>query len=848
MASAKVVGIHGGSIDQIDRAKPYPSLLMKVRDDVKEQLAILLRKLFDSADDALFAMADKASSSSDQTMYFDAMRELRLQKKQIATGVVSAVLRSFNDLVGHHSQGDSYVGEEPRKESGLIRNDEFELNIAIEAMCSKVRDASGPHLDELLIRFESFASLGRVSQEQMPASPEILCESFVKASEILDLPIRARLVLLKLYEKYVLTEFIPVYADINQLMETHGIIPNIKDALMSQRPPKKGEGAPSNLVDELDDDLIPTLTVAISPSVESDNQIDTLTDLTSLLHSSQAKDDDFDPPLLNLSHYSRTDLLCALSVFQAEQFRDPAKRDTTKVIDYRGILNARLDKSQDVSSTFSQMDDDIINLVSMLFEFILDDPQVQSDMKALISRMQIPILKVALMDNTFFGKEGHPARKLLNKIASSAIGWSPVEDGKPDKLKDKIESVINAVLQDFDDSVDLFVDLLEDFSNFVDLEHRRGLLIERRIKDSEQGKAANELARKKVQGVMNAAMTGKTVPACLIEILRDGLSGAMVLHLLKGDEGEQDWHRDCQLVKDLIFTVSPDTQDEETYSTVMRLIPNVMTQLRASLKDVAFDEEKTKQLVKALEDEHFKTLGRLRGIEDVSVEEPVQSDVVESVASQPVDSFSEEVIQAQNEAIEELVRSTIEQQSTVRQVAENQDDVAFSASDLELGDDLSEVADHAGSISSDAFVETEDSASSLADAAEAQDALPADDEPVTEPEPVAEKIVLIEEEQAPVVEIDENDPIFQQVDKFAPGCWFEISTEGKEERCKLAAVIKVTGKFVFVNRSGVKVAEKTRMELAVELRSGAIQILNDGLLFDRALESVITNLRSKADS
>ena len=42
----------------------------------------------------------------------------------------------------------------------------------------------------------------------------------------------------------------------------------------------------------------------------------------------------------------------------------------------------------------------------------------------------------------------------------------------------------------------------------------------------------------------------------------------------------------------------------------------------------------------------------------------------------------------------------------------------------------------------------------------------------------------------------------------------------------------------------MKVLEKTRTGLAIEFRRGAIRLLNDALLFDRALESVIGNLRS----
>jgi hypothetical protein len=62
-------------------------------------------------------------------------------------------------------------------------------------------------------------------------------------------------------------------------------------------------------------------------------------------------------------------------------------------------------------------------------------------------------------------------------------------------------------------------------------------------------------------------------------------------------------------------------------------------------------------------------------------------------------------------------------------------------------------------------------------------------------------------------------------------------------RCKLAAFIRATGKYIFVNRSGAKVAEYHREDLAEALQEGVITMLDDGLIFDRALESIIDNLR-----
>lgn len=93
-------------------------------------------------------------------------------------------------------------------------------------------------------------------------------------------------------------------------------------------------------------------------------------------------------------------------------------------------------------------------------------------------------------------------------------------------------------------------------------------------------------------------------------------------------------------------------------------------------------------------------------------------------------------------------------------------------------------------------------------------------------------------------DLDDDDPDMQRVDKLGVGVWVEFLGEGDHStRCKLAAKINAIDKYIFVNRQGVKVVEKTRKGLARELKDGTVKMISDGLLFSRALESVIGNLR-----
>jgi hypothetical protein len=92
--------------------------------------------------------------------------------------------------------------------------------------------------------------------------------------------------------------------------------------------------------------------------------------------------------------------------------------------------------------------------------------------------------------------------------------------------------------------------------------------------------------------------------------------------------------------------------------------------------------------------------------------------------------------------------------------------------------------------------------------------------------------------------LEEGDENLETVDALGVGTWFEFAIEEDQNvRCKLAARINAIDKFIFVNRQGVKVLEKNRMGLALEFKEESVREISDGLLFSRALETVIGNLR-----
>ena len=122
-----------------------------------------------------------------------------------------------------------------------------------------------------------------------------------------------------------------------------------------------------------------------------------------------------------------------------------------------------------------------------------------------------------------------------------------------------------------------------------------------------------------------------------------------------------------------------------------------------------------------------------------------------------------------------------------------------------------------------------------------------EDSPEPEPEediPTAHQTAIERQQELEDAAIAEY---VAQIDAIEIGNWVEFNlVNGASFRCKLSAIIEEADCFVFVNRMGLKVIEKTRTDLAHEMRRGRLTVLEQGALIDRALDAVVGSLRSKA--
>jgi hypothetical protein len=724
-----VVPLHKVATDQatLSPLARLPVILLQVRDKAAQQLRHGLQELFDNADDTLFEMADRARNDVEQNLFFEAMRDLRLKRKNIERGFLEQFFAAFVSLTQYDIAQSALPQTLAFDASVALPDDDVERSVAVEAMVSKVLNRDGFALDQLTARLS--ALLGRELLDQHnPMGPAMLCEYFMQAGRNLGVEIKVKLIILKLFERYVLRDANQLYTEANQLLSATGVLPDLK--------PAPARRATDRVAASVGAEPAQANTRASGPPTDDSVQevFAALQELLLHVRGSVA-------PTLEASAQtqpiSTRDLMRLLSHLQ-QYVPAPEAQDDFDLRNQLEQLLTRVSVKSGKSRVVGVADEDVINLIAMLFECILDDRNLPDSLKALIGRLQIPMLKVAVIDKSFFSRSSHPARRLLNEIATAAMGWGECDDHERDSLYLRIEQVVQRLLNDFVDDPAVFSELLADFLAFTSDERRRSELLEQRTRDAEEGRARTELARQCVEQVLNQALLGKVLPQRVVVFVQEAWSQVLLLTCLKHGDQSAEWHADVQSMEQLIWSVQRHDESDASLR-LLALVPGLLKSLRDGLSSSAFDPFATSEFFSELEALHVQLFER----PGQKLERPVDTPVMVEVR-------------------QEVVLRT------------------------------------------------------------------ADEGPV----------------DAASVRLPEDDAGLLQVDQLRLGCWVEFQEDEENTlRCKLAAIIEATGKYIFVNRTGMKVLERSRTGLALEFRRGAVRALDDTLLFDRALESVIGNLR-----
>ena len=113
------------------------------------------------------------------------------------------------------------------------------------------------------------------------------------------------------------------------------------------------------------------------------------------------------------------------------------------------------------------LDQMVIDIVATLFDQVLSDPKVPPQMGRQIGRLQLPVLRVALRDQTFFHSRKHPVRRLVNRMASLAVAFDRLDEGPGRECIQVVTELVREIVEGDFDRLDLYESKLADLEGFV---------------------------------------------------------------------------------------------------------------------------------------------------------------------------------------------------------------------------------------------------------------------------------------------------------------------------------------------------------------------------------------------
>ena len=213
----------------------------------------------------------------------------------------------------------------------------------------------------------------------------------------------------------------------------------------------------------------------------------------------------------------------------------------------------------------SRADETTLDLLSRVFGSVLQDDGVASETRELIGHLQLPVLRTALRDRSFFFQESHPARRLLDLL--SQAGWErPLDADDPvyramrrsvERVRDQLDPEFGAAVADLEAGL-AARDRVE--------EEAMAAPIAQALR-SEKRAAAERSARRAVA----LRMAGEQLMPAVSSFLEGRWSAALALAYTIEDSRPGAVDNATRTMEDLIWSVKPKATQEQRKALIGRL-------------------------------------------------------------------------------------------------------------------------------------------------------------------------------------------------------------------------------------------------------------------------------------
>ncbi len=553
----------------------------------------------------LLKLADQAAEAELYHLYLDTLELVKRQRNPLEQGFRAHYLQHFNLACRPDRRSQDVLSMDPDQLT-LVEPDDLEKRLAGESLANNLYNACSEELFGLDRRMGVLLDDPELTQRQNPLGPEAISQAILACLDDVEARLKVRLLLVSLLSRNLPERVKAVYHELNLLLIDKGVLPSIRSGLRRRRPLHDADAEPPASAAP-GGDLFRTLQALMGQSPTGHGPAIPFP----LASATQVRNDAATPGAMAsagdgifTASPERGLLMMQLTALQRGETPpglaaplDLAPMTTARGNVLHGLRNSAL------SQAMNPLDRMTLDIVAMIFDYILDDARLPDAIKALIGRLQIPALKVAMEDKTLFSQRTHPVRQLLDTLAEAGIGWDPSE-GHGSRLYLKIDELVLRIQNQFDQGTDIFQQALTELRQFMGDEASQAAQAATpsalAVLDQERLQHARRRAHDEVQTLL---LNHPVLPEIIRDFALRAWEPLLAGLLLEQDETSPDWLDNRATLDELFWSVQP-KHSQEARKHLLEILPGMLRKLSDGMARVRYPDLDRTRLLAALVELH----------------------------------------------------------------------------------------------------------------------------------------------------------------------------------------------------------------------------------------------------
>ncbi|WP_374606765.1 DUF1631 family protein [Thermomonas sp.] len=512
----------------------------------------------------------------------------------------------------------------------LLDDDAMSDQAILNNIASRIESRNSLALQLMGQRFGVLAGAPAFDGEHLPIGPYALCHALHDASGELEFPPHAKFELYRQFEKVLMALYSTLLEALNNKLASDGILPHLSFVPVRARPASAGSGSPRTTA------AMPALGAGDggpTPASRGAAGIDLPTlsmegkgranfmpagmqPVPQAPHAPQEPGSAAPPKptglgagfaaLQNLLKRRRVLLAKLRPGGQDERVREPLQRDevlgalqrmranATKadtIGDFRQILLAQARQMHGHGVALSDPDSDTFELLALFLTQLKREMRKGSDGEALVERLRLPLLQLALRDHRFFVDASHPGRMLLDAVSRGGARWLGEDDADLQWLG-LLQRAVATVQQDAEGAFDTFVEANQTLQSGLQALARKTEMSERRQVEAARGREKLEVARQRAGTEIARLLAGRSLPRFHAILMDQAWSDVLSLTHLRNGEHSAAWRELLDTTATII--------DASTSSGQPHADPAFVARVQGALEQVGYHADDATAIARQL--------------------------------------------------------------------------------------------------------------------------------------------------------------------------------------------------------------------------------------------------------